>query len=205
MPYFWAQGAATSLALVRRPVTGELSTKFSTTTGDGRSARTGAFHRTPRGAVRSGGRRRSARHNSRRPVQLCHLVDGKGHIAFDHTSRRLADLATPHLLDRRLGLDHRTLLEPAHLARRSDPPGRRGHLGHARPLAGARRRQQAVAQLGTRHGARRRAARGDRRAANHGKRLACVVRVGRSGRRRIASSATSTPSARSPRRRRCWD
>ena len=184
MPFFWAHGPEGPPARVLRAAAAELSTKFSTRRGDSWGEREREpFTRRPEPAVATAGERRGARHNSRRPVRSRHLADGKGHIAFDHTSRRLAHLATPHLLDRRPGIDHRTLLEPAPLARRSDPSARRSHLGHARPSAGARRGQQAVAQLGPGHRPRRRPARRDRRAAHHRERPARVVRVGRPGRR----------------------
>ena len=109
--------------------------------------------------------------------------DGKGHIAFDHTSRWLADLAAAHLLDRRPGIDHRTILESACDPRRAHAAARRGDLGDARAPSRARCRQQAVAELGARHRARRRPARGDRRAAHHRGGPARRLRVGRSRRR----------------------
>ena len=53
-------------------------------------------------------------------------------LVFDHTSRRLADLAADPLFDRRPGPGDRALRQPAHAARRAAQAARRSDLGHAR-------------------------------------------------------------------------
>jgi biopolymer transport protein ExbB len=122
VPVFQAEGSGpppTSRRGRRRAV---LSTKFSTSLESGALRRgNGALVRYVTAAATAIRSAPTARHNPRFLAAWPPSFDGKGHIAFDHTSRRLAHLAAADLLDRRPGTRHRTFLESAPRAGRADP------------------------------------------------------------------------------------
>src|SRR4051794_5405624 len=125
VPAFRAPEPDAGSTSLRRAPLAWLSTKFSTSLEQVPSclenASSSGMSRTRR--AQPGGRRWHAiiqPTDAARPPSF----DGKGHIAFDHTSRRLAHLAAAHLLDCRSGLDHRTILESPTRPHRADEAAR---------------------------------------------------------------------------------
>ena len=128
-------------------------------------------------------------------------------LVFDHTSRRLADLAAVALFGGGPGRGDRALRQPARTAHRAAEAARRSAVGHAAKPARPRRRHQARSQLRVGRGAGRGPARGDGRSAHPGRRIATGVRDRRP---RGGASARALPQhARHDRGRRaaaraCW-